>query len=153
MKYYRRWQLLTRQRRRHQPIFTCLTFGFIILFIVAIISHFVEGTHPESIEEISEPSVQLTSNASCHCSQSSVIVKGNGECFFDQIVCYPGFTGHQCDVPIKNEVRLQQLSTYYLLTHLSQFAVSFQRISKSIAAEESLIHIGKDRPQRLDKLT
>ena len=120
MKYYRRWQLLTRQRRRHQPIFTCLTFGFILLLILAIISHIGIGTHPKAIEEFSAPPLQLKS--SCHCSRSSINYKANGECFFDQIVCYPGYTGHQCDVPVKNEVRLNQLLKR--IYHCSQYRVN-----------------------------
>ena len=40
----------------------------------------------------------------CHCSKSSLVVINHGECFFDKLVCYPGFIGDQCEIKLKNEV-------------------------------------------------
>jgi hypothetical protein len=40
----------------------------------------------------------------CHCSKSSLVVINHGECFFDKLVCHPGFIGDQCEIKLKNEV-------------------------------------------------
>jgi len=99
MRCYRKWWLFSRQRKyqRQRQIFIlilglCTTslLGFLLLNHVLssddiIISH-------------KSPSVN------CHCSKSSLVTFNHGECFFDQLVCYPGFVGNECEIQIENEV-------------------------------------------------
>ena len=103
MKYYRTWQLFVRERRRYQRV---------LLFILGLLATYFIGRYAAN-EVFYAKGVTTTDRTAteslsprCRCSQSSVVEFSNGECFFEALVCYPGFGGEQCDVQLTNEVRV-----------------------------------------------
>lgn len=87
-------------RRTTQRISPCL-FALILLFaLISLRQPVDEHTHTPPL-----PSFP------CHCSASSLIVYEHGECFFDQLVCYPGYVGRRCEKRLNNEVRLDRYSS------------------------------------------
>lgn len=108
MKRYRKWQLFHRQRRRRrlqqQAVFITII-GLFITFIVGI--YFLTETSNSNNVQTLYITHNLSSPAQCHCSKSSLILFNRGECFFNQLVCYPGFTGDRCEIELTNEVASQ----------------------------------------------
>jgi hypothetical protein len=103
MKCYRKWWLFSRQRKRQRHIFIVIlglcTTSLLGLFLL---NHVLSSDDIKIKYLISHESP--SSSVSCYCSKSSLVTFNHGECFFDQPVCYPGFTGNQCEIQLKNEV-------------------------------------------------
>ena len=91
MKFLRKCPLV--KRRRQQHLLTCF-FGLILLCALLKLLYPIESTN-----ETPAPPVSL-----CQCSGSSLVTHPHGECFFDHLICYPGYVGHRCEVALTNEV-------------------------------------------------
>lgn len=103
MKCYRRWWLfsLLKKRRRQQQKISIIILGLCIISLLGFyLLNYVLTS--DDIKTINSKSSSIAIN--CHCSKSSLLIFDHGECFFDQLVCYPGFIGKQCEIQIKNEV-------------------------------------------------
>ena len=101
MKCYRNWQLFRRRQRQQSFI---LILGF---FTTLILGSFLlnQVFNPDDITIIDLNTLAIpVSSLDCHCSKSSLVVINHGECFFDKLVCHPGFIGNQCEIKLKNEV-------------------------------------------------
>jgi hypothetical protein len=116
MKRYRKWQLFSRQRRQEKCFLLIL--GLISTFLFGS-SHFNQVINSNNITttglSVFTPLLPLPN---CHCSKSSLVVINHGECFFDRLVCYPGFIGDQCEIQLKNEVGGKVLEKFVKLNSL-----------------------------------
>lgn len=101
MKYYRRCCLF-RRCRQHEQIF--LRTAILLLVILSGLFLFNRSVISDELQAIFTET-DISSVANCHCSQSSLVKFKQGECFFDQPVCYPGFVGKHCEIRVTNEVR------------------------------------------------
>ena len=104
MKHYRKRQLSNQRQHRQNvffliafELFTVSFFGF-YLFIRVLNSRDTKATYQITLTSSSP------SSPNCHCSKSSLVIINHGECFFDRLVCHPGFGGDHCDIELKNEV-------------------------------------------------
>ena len=93
MKSDRKWQLFSRRQRRQ--LLTCFL-GFILLFTLTNFLRLIPNNN-----DIPSPS---SSSSTCHCSKSSLIVYEHGECFFNDLICYPGYGGERCEKSLTDEV-------------------------------------------------
>jgi hypothetical protein len=101
MKCYRKCRLFSRQRkRRRQQIFIVIGLFITSLLGLFLLNQTLNLNNIKTLYSITYKS----SSVNCHCSESSLIIFDHGECFFDQLVCYPGFGGNQCEIQLKNEV-------------------------------------------------
>lgn len=98
MKYYRSRWLFSRQRKLRQQKKTI----FIIILVIFLLSLF--GIYIFNSDDFTIYQSPTTTSINCRCSKSSLIIYEHGECFFDELICYPGYTGNQCEIRIKNEV-------------------------------------------------
>ena len=113
MKYYRQWQPFRGRRRRRQQQ--------ILIFILGLLTISLVGFFLFNSNE-TELITSASSLSRCNCSKTSLILFKHGECFFDQIMCYPGFGGNQCEIQLKNEVKTNPshcIPKYYLFSDLS----------------------------------
>jgi hypothetical protein len=97
MKYSRKLWLFSLHRRQRQFL---LIIG---LFLTSVLGFLLLNQNLSS-NDLKITALISDTSASCYCSKSSLVIFDHGECFFDQLVCYPGFVGERCEIQLKNEV-------------------------------------------------
>ena len=120
-----RWKVLNTKQRRHEQIFFCI---LAIGFLTTILNFFLYHKPNWSLTRQQNQSLATA----CHCSQSSLIIYDTGECFFNELICYPGFTGDDCELKIINEVNERNIfldrGTNFCLLVLSLIEIIVQSI-------------------------